>query len=352
MAMKRANGTGSVYKLKHKPLRKPYVAMITIGYTDEGKCIRKRLGSYAKANDAWNALAEYHFNPDKYNNQSVTFSDVWALMIKEKERQGVDIKKGKFSAAKAKLTPIWNMPMQDIRLAHIQAIFDAYKHLGRSSHETILKAVSGVYKEAIKNDIVTKNYASMITLPPLVKSTIHKPFTDKEIATLWQHTDDKLVKVLLIYIYTGLRPVELYGIKMSNVHLDKRYMIGGGKTKAGTDRIIPIARCILPFIEEIYKLALNSKSLTLLPSGYIPQRIDRRLGLLCEELGLSEHKRHDTRHTFITMARNQKLDLFTLKEIVGHSHNGDVTSEVYTHKTINQLLDFVDSLPTFCRYSN
>lgn len=52
------------------------------------------------------------------------------------------------------------------------------------------------------------------------------------------------------------------------------------------------------------------------------------------------------------MARNQKLDLFTLKEIVGHSHNGDVTSEVYTHKTINQLLDFVDSLPTFCRSSN
>lgn len=93
------------------------------------------------------------------------------------------------------------MPMQDIWLAHIQAIFDAYKHLGRSSHETILKAVSGVYKEAIKNDIVTKNYASMITLPPLVNSTIHKPFTDKEIATLWQHTDDKLVKVLLIYIY-------------------------------------------------------------------------------------------------------------------------------------------------------
>ena len=43
-------------------------------------------------------------------------------------------------------------------------------------------------------------------------------------------------------------------------------MIGGGKTKAGTDRIIPIAKCILPFVEEIHELARNSQSQTLLPS--------------------------------------------------------------------------------------
>ena len=37
MAMKRANGTGSVYKMKHKNLRKPYRAVITAGWTAEGK---------------------------------------------------------------------------------------------------------------------------------------------------------------------------------------------------------------------------------------------------------------------------------------------------------------------------
>lgn len=36
MAMKRANGTGTVYKMKHKALRKPYRAVVTLGYNSEG----------------------------------------------------------------------------------------------------------------------------------------------------------------------------------------------------------------------------------------------------------------------------------------------------------------------------
>ena len=35
MAMKRANGTGTVYKMKHKPLRRPYRAVVTLGYDSE-----------------------------------------------------------------------------------------------------------------------------------------------------------------------------------------------------------------------------------------------------------------------------------------------------------------------------
>ena len=56
MAMKRANGSGSVYKMKHKPLRKPYRAVVTIGYDESGKCKRKTIGYYAKSKEAWDAL--------------------------------------------------------------------------------------------------------------------------------------------------------------------------------------------------------------------------------------------------------------------------------------------------------
>ena len=43
MAMKRANGTGSVYKMKHKKLRKPYRAMVYIGQDSNGKILVKQL---------------------------------------------------------------------------------------------------------------------------------------------------------------------------------------------------------------------------------------------------------------------------------------------------------------------
>lgn len=47
MAMKRANGTGTVYKMKHKALRKPYRAVVTLGYNSEGKPLRKSIGTFA-----------------------------------------------------------------------------------------------------------------------------------------------------------------------------------------------------------------------------------------------------------------------------------------------------------------
>lgn len=342
--MKRSNGTGSVYKLKQK-LRKPYKAVITVGWTDDGKRIRKCIGYFEKSSDARIALTEYQLTPDKFNNKDVTFAEAWNWMIEEKQRAGVDIAKGKFSASKAKLTPIWNMPMQKIRLVHLQGVMDSIKHLSRSSHESLLKAINGVFKVAIKNDVIIKNYASMVTLPPVEQSNMHKPFTEEELAILWQNTDKKLVKILLIYIYTGLRPIELYEIKLSDVNIKARYMIGGVKTAAGKDRVIPIAKCIMPFINEIYATASFKRSETFLPKGYIQVRIDAPLIKLCQELNISEHKRHDTRHTFITLARNYDMDLYILKSIVGHVHN-DVTSKVYTHKEVDQLIAAVDSLPS------
>lgn len=345
MGMKRANGSGSVYKLKQR-LHKPFKVVITVGWTDEGRRIRKCLGYFEKSKEAWDALSEYWHNPDRFNTKEVTFAQAWTWMIDEKRRQGVDIKKGKFSASKAKVKPIWNMPMQQIRLVHLQAIFDTYKNLGRSSHENLLKAINGAFKEAIKNDVINKNYASMVTLPPATKSTMHIPFSAAEIEILWQHTNIKLVRVILIYIYTGMRPIELYDIKIEDVHVKERYLIGGVKTAAGKNRIIPIANCILPFVIEIYAQALFIKSPTLLPKGYIPVRIDKSLQKLCTELGIGIHKRHDTRHTFITMAENDKMDEHILKDIVGHSHTGDVTHEVYTHKNTAQLIEAVDNLPT------
>lgn len=347
MGMKRANGTGSVYKIKHKSLRKPYKAVLTIGWTDDGKRIRKTLGYFEKSKDALNALAEYQFNPDKYNNQHITFADAWNWMIDEKKRNGVDIIKGRYDSIKKKLTPIWHLPMQQIKLAHLQAIFDSYSHLGRSSHESLLKAINGAFKEAIKNDVINKNYASMITITSKEKSTIHKPFTENEIAILWQYTDIKLVKMLLIYIYTGMRPTELFEVKLSNVFLKERYLIGGIKTAAGINRIIPIAKCIMPFIEELYTLASFKRSDTLIPLGYIPQRFDRQLSSLCKNLNISDHKRHDTRHTFITMSSNVGVDEYIIKTIVGHTHNGNITREVYIHKSTEQLIHAVDKLPIY-----
>ncbi|MBR0146012.1 MAG: site-specific integrase, partial [Eubacterium sp.] len=54
-----------------------------------------------------------------------------------------------------------------------------------------------------------------------------------------------------------------------------------------------------------------------------------------EQLGM-KHRPHDTRHTFITLAKEDGMDEYVLKLIVGHVI-ADLTEKVYTHRTAEQL---------------
>ena len=61
--MKRANGTGAIVKVSGKKRRKPYQVIITLGWDDQGKQIRKSLGYYETQDKATIALANYNENP-------------------------------------------------------------------------------------------------------------------------------------------------------------------------------------------------------------------------------------------------------------------------------------------------
>lgn len=48
------------------------------------------------------------------------------------------------------------------------------------------------------------------------------------------------------------------------------------------------------------------------------------------------HRPHETRHTFITLAKENNMDEYIIKLIVGHAIK-DITEKVYTHRTMEQL---------------
>lgn len=49
-----------------------------------------------------------------------------------------------------------------------------------------------------------------------------------------------------------------------------------------------------------------------------------------------DHRPHETRHTFITKAKECNVDEYVLKLIVGHAIT-DLTEKTYTHRTIDQF---------------
>lgn len=338
--MRRANGTGSIYKMTHKPLRKPYRVVITVSYTDDGKAVRKTVGTFRTAKEAQAFLKDYNGNASEFIRGETTFGQCWDWMIEDKKRAGVGLRA--YTTAKMRLEFLFNRPILDIRLADLQRIIDDNNTMSRSTLKNILKALNGTYKAAAKNDIKVNNYPALIVLPPEQedREEIHKPYTPEEIIKLWQ-SDDKISKWQLLYIYTGTRPTELVKMELDNINLKERYMIGGIKTKAGKNRIIPIAECILPILSDFYAQARFKRVPTL--GRIMPAYKTYRLALQ----KANGHRPHDGRHTFATLADAYKIDQNIVKRILGHSLSNNITQSVYTHKDAKDLIIAVNQLPAY-----
>ena len=174
---------------------------------------------------------------------------------------------------------------------------------------------------------------------------IHTPYTDEEIKKLWDNLYEiNNVDILLIFIYTGLRPSELLNILTENVFLDKQYMVGGMKTENGKDRIIPIADKILPLIKARYdpdrKYLINNRYGNHYSYG---SYVSANFKTVINRLGM-QHIPHDGRHTFATLMDRVGANEVCTKLIMGHSMKNDITKGTYTHKTVEDLLKEVNKI--------
>ena len=335
--MKLPNGYGSVVNLG-KRRRKPYAARITVGWTEDGKQKKKYLGYYKTRQEAMKALADYNENPFDLMAQDVTFADIYERWAKTKYKDNPVI--GVYVAAYKNLSALHNMRFSDIRKRHIQTVIDNCP-LGYQSKSHMKTLCNQLFNYAIDQELTKTNYAALVKMPPNKQSEIHKPFTPAELEILWQNTAEVGVKVALILCYTGLRPTELLEMKTANVHLAERYMQGGIKTSAGTNRIIPIAKKILPFISELYNP--QSETLEIKDSQKIVKTYQQLKKLFEKNPLLKQHLPHDGRHTCATLMDDAEIPLKIRQLILGHSSQ-DITSRVYTHKTLQQLIDAIDKI--------
>ena len=333
------NGFGSVYKL-HGNRRKPYAVCVTIG-RDGKKCKRKYLGYYATQREAMSALSSYNDNPFDVSARDLTMKELWERWKKYREGRGKTVPSN-YENAFRHCSPLHDKRFIDITTAQIQATVDA---IASKPHTAVhVRMVFGLlYKYARLINLTTVNRAQGIEVPKLPKSTMHKPFTAAEIKTLWKNIDDFGVQLALVYCYTGLRPSELIEIKRENVHLKERYMIGGMKTEAGRNRIIPIAEKIAAIIEEW--IARPSDWLLTAPDGTHPKNRQYLYNTYWKNSALEVvrvHLPHDGRHTCETLLDNARIAKRTIQLIIGHA-GGDVDA-LYTHKTRKQLISAINKI--------
>ena len=199
------------------------------------------------------ALAEYNKKPTN-ERSNITLGELYEEWAQSKYDK-ISLKtRQTYETAWNHLSQLANMKVKDIRKSHLQAIIDNMSKNGLS-HSSChkVKVLAGLlYKEALADDIVDKNYAELIELPGKEEEE-REPFSDLEIKAIEELAKtDEWANTILILIYTGMRIGELLSLTKFNIDVDNMLIIGGSKTEAGKNRIIPIHSKIQEYIMYWY----------------------------------------------------------------------------------------------------
>lgn len=235
------------------------------------------------------------------------------------------------------ISNISDMSITDIHFQHLQNVIDSMhvKGLSYSSCKKVRTVLNQLFNYAIIKDYPITNYALHLNLGPNVPTIKRRVFTRQQINKLWA-IDTSYSRMILILLYTGLRIGELLNLRRQDINRRSSYLIvKHAKTKAGEGRIIPIHHRIAPLIEQVY----NSTDNYLFPISYTTFR--KHFQDVLKQLNC-KHTIHDTRHTFASL-----LDAVAppnaLRSLLGHKQ-GDITTRVYTHKTIRELRKSIELL--------
>lgn len=365
------NGFGQISEIKNRNLRNRFRVMVTVGKTSEGKPISKLLkpNAYFKTyNEAYEALVEYNKNPYDLNTSSITMTELYEKWSKEYLKTVATSNVRSIQSAWNYCSVLYEMRVADVRAKHLKKCIDGASREGKgkiiqasANTKSRIKSIFNLmFDYANENDLVEKNYARTFNVSDKILKEVeevkrgHISFTDKEMEILWKNVDKiPYVDVILIQCYSGWRPQELGLIELNRVDLNNWVFAGGMKTDAGMNRLVPIHSKIRPLIKKRYEEAININSKYLINCTDSQRKNDikmtydkyrHRFRSIRDKLNLNpEHRAHDPRKQFITMAKRYNLDEYAIKYIAGHRIS-DITEKIYTDRTIQWLKDEMEKI--------
>lgn len=325
-ALKRANGTGTVYKLQGRRKR-PWVAA-------KNKVV---IGCYERKTDALEAL-ERLSGRDLTERYNMTFSDVFkewsAEHYKELTKSGIS----SYDRAYDIFSALHNKKFRDLRTIDFQTVIDQHMHKTQSTVSKYKQLITQMSQWAIREEICTTNFAKFVKIPERVKKD-KDIFKAGEIKRL-EADGSETARIVLMLLATGMRIGELFSLPLNDYY--GTYVVGGSKTEAGRGRVIPIR----PEGREHFAYFARQAVGPLLLSGYAGEKRPenyrkRNYYPLLDRLGIDRHTPHATRHTYASRAVKEGMPPELLQKILGHA-DYSTTANIYTHIDIDTLVKAVE----------
>ncbi|MBD5492020.1 MAG: integrase [Lachnospiraceae bacterium] len=327
------NGFGCIKRLSGNR-RNPYAAYPS----SKSPCIvpelnsTQAIGYYEDWYAAYNALMEYNQNLQNSITPMATFADVYHAFYKAKfvdsKKQLADRSRTDYVTAFKNVPSLHELPFCSIRKVDMQKALDECP-LGYSSLSNIKKLYSQIYKYALENDIIEKNYAQFVSICQENNIEKGEPFSQADIDLFWQHKNNPVARMILIMIYSGYR---ITAYESLEVHVEEQYFKGGIKTRSGKNRIVPFHRSIAPFASTFSPAGFNGDAFRRHQFYPFLEEHD----ILYSDSG-KKHTPHDCRHTFSWLCDKYHVDDLAKHLLMGHSLGNDVEKAVYGHRTLEEL---------------
>lgn len=362
--MKLPNGYGNVTKLSGKR-RNPWRVRKTTGWEvdeKEGKLKQTfiNIGYYATRQEALQALAEYNANPYDLDANKITFAELYEKWSAKKFEEISPSNVNGYKASYKLCEALYNTKFADLKLVHLQTVADK----SGKAYPTLKKLkilFNQLFDYAVMNEVITKDkhVVEYLNIGKEEKSTKHYRFTDAEVDTLWKWSSgNEYVQLILMLIYSGVRPGEMFNLKSESVDLKEGFFTVEKGKNVNATRKVPIHDKTLPFFEHWMskkteylitnisggKFQFDTKHSSYTDVYWTP--VLRDIGILqyTNAKGeLSDHFPDDTRHTFTTMWKEKKLDEAMRRKIQGHSGKG-IGEIVYTHFELQKLREELNHL--------
>ena len=305
-ALKAGNYTpGMECTLKHSPNKDKFVESIISDYT--------RFTGYQR------------------NSEMLSFSEVYQMFYEDKfvntkKQYSASSEKSYYSAYK-NCSSLHEKPFQLLTIEDLQATIDGCK-LKHSSLELIKLLYSGMYKFACSRNIVDKNLA------PYVKITIPDddvhgvPFSIDEIRKIYSYENDQTACRIIIMCFSGYR---VSAFKSLEIH--ENYFIGGNKTQAGKNNLVPIHSDIKKLVKTADLNNLN------------PVNFRRKMYQFLDSIGIEKHTPHDCKHTFSMLCDKYKVNEIARKKMLGHAL--DMSNDIYGHWDYDMLKEEIEKIKIF-----
>lgn len=273
---------------------------------------------------------------ERYN---MSFADVFEAWKEEHYKEITDAGRASYNRAYDVFKQLHRKKFRGLRTADFHAVLYPYmgqSHYTMSKHKQLLTQMSA---RAMREELITTNFAKFVKLPENVKKE-KEIFSDTDIEKL--ETDGgETAKIVLMLIYTGMRIGELFALPLDDFH--GAYVVGGEKTEAGRNMVIPIR----PEGRRYFQYFAQQAGGPLLLSGYTGQRVPNNFRKrdyypLLDKLGIERKTPHATGHTYASRARRSGMPPEILQKILGHA-DYSTTANIYVHTDVEELVRAVEN---------